>query len=743
MAGAVMFAELHTLSGERQESSHLVGVATPPVLSVFKRRRGQLFTVVEPSLPNAVALCRRLITTIEDEYFRDSSRSITTSLRDAVNLANDVLRAENAKASPDSQLRVGLSCAAVREDDVYVAQVAPASAFIVHDGAVKRVFCTYSVIPGVVGNDPNGAADSLGSQPEPRINFSYSPIQEGDLVVLSSGPYWKLISDRYVLDSAKHLDPEMVASDLYSRYTAHTRRPTTSLVAIKMSSLPARQSRNGHGKAEEPRPMLVEMSELSTEPTGRKKPTTPTSRGKSGSSRTRPNATTRRKPSRSSVLSDLLNRAKSCFSREREHLYPKGPPLEEVGRSSVRLKDQWPQRWSDRDERPEWMGKIAATLALAAVFVLIGNVMINSWRSWQLGDPTELVKEAQEKRALASTGDPASARTALAQAYELVSRAQRAKDDESTRTLVTSVQGDLDRMDKTVRLSQAKTLVDYNPIVSDKGDVTQLVVDGSSMYVLDEGLDRLYSYNLTQDGRSVQDPGKHMLLMKKGDKLDGVALGELFSIAWMPAGQLRTSPALFILESGRSIVSYDPKTGPARTEVAESQKWGMVQAINGFAGGLYLLDTKLKQIYYYPPTKNGYESEPYTIVDSRAKADLAKAMDLALDGNLYLLESTGGIKRFNREGRPFDFAAELPDGPMKGATSLFASANTRSLYVLDTVGERVVQFSPEGKLQRQFKATGKDDSFKELRDLFVDEAGRKLYLLARKSLSVFDLPPMQ
>jgi hypothetical protein len=123
--------------------------------------------------------------------------------------------------------------------------------------------------------------------------------------------------------------------------------------------------------------------------------------------------------------------------------------------------------------------------------------------------------------------------------------------------------------------------------------------------------------------------------------------------------------------------------------------------------------------------------------------DLSRAVDIALDGNLYILEGEGTVKRFSREGRRLDFAGEMPDGPIKGPKGLFASANTRSLYLLDTAGERVIQFSPDGQLQRQFKADGKNVSFKDLRDLFVDEGGRKMYLLARNSLFSFDLPPMQ
>ncbi len=76
----------------------------------------------------------------------------------------------------------------------------------------------------------------------------------------------------------------------------------------------------------------------------------------------------------------------------------------------MKLKEQWPQRWSDRNERPEWITKLVLTLALAAVFVIIGNIAINGWKTWQLGDPVALMKEAEAKKALASTADsPASA----------------------------------------------------------------------------------------------------------------------------------------------------------------------------------------------------------------------------------------------------------------------------------------------------------------------------------------------
>ena len=758
MASGVIFAELHVVAGERQEASNSVGVAVSPMLSLFKRRRGQLFTVTDPSRPGAESLCRRLIEVIEDEYFRVPSRSITRSLEAAISAANVTLRDENSRLSPERQLRVGLCCAAVRDGDVFVAQVAPASAFILHNGVVTRVFGSYSV-SSESGNSVSHSLESLGSRLDPHINFGFSPIEEGDLVVLASGASWKMIPDRYVVDAARQIDPEMAAQALYGSFTAHVRRPTTSMLVMKVADLPARSGSTevrkvratGSRDAAAAKPKkeklpagVMQASELDAgfglRGSSSRGAAASRSRADYGAKTAPKERSEVRKPRSSTGLSAwdrlrlTLGRSQNAVSR-----LP-GQSGGAKGRSNVRLRKP-PQMRSERG-RPGWILQFIIMLALAAIFVVIGNAAISTWKSWQIGDAEALLKQAQEKQTLAATAESqVSARAMLVQAGELINRALPAKDDQATRAMATSVQANIDRMDAVVRIDKASTVVDFGPIIQDKGDVTQMVLEGQDLFVLDEGQDRMFKYALNSDGRSVQDPGKHPVLMKKGDRIDGRAVNELFYAAWMPAGQLRTQPSLFLLESGRSIVTYDNKVGPARLDVAESARWGTIQAMTGFAGGLYLLDAKLKTVSYYPPTKNGYESQPYVLVDGNGRTDLSKAVDIALDGNLYLLEGTGQVRRFTKEGRPLDFAGDLPDGKITGPKALYASASTRSLYVLDAAGERIVQYSPEGKFQRQFRAEGKDVSFKEARDLYVDEVARRAYLLTRKSLIVFDLPP--
>ena len=100
MASGVIFAELHIRSGEHQDGSDLVGVATSPVLSLFKRQRGQLFTEDQLSLPRCEDFCHRLIHVVQDEYFKGYSRPVITHLRQARSAANSRLRADNPPANP-------------------------------------------------------------------------------------------------------------------------------------------------------------------------------------------------------------------------------------------------------------------------------------------------------------------------------------------------------------------------------------------------------------------------------------------------------------------------------------------------------------------------------------------------------------------------------------------------------------------------------------------------------------------
>ena len=84
-----------------------------------------------------------------------------------------------------------------------------------------------------------------------------------------------------------------------------------------------------------------------------------------------------------------------------------------------------------------------------------------------------------------------------------------------------------------------------------------------------------------------------------------------------------------------------------------------------------------------------------------------RAVDIASDGSLYIIDKTGRIQHFNAEG---DFLAEFRMPLIEaGKPTGLSFAPNGNLYVADTHYHRVVIFSPEGKIVGEFGKFGQDD----------------------------------
>ncbi len=137
---------------------------------------------------------------------------------------------------------------------------------------------------------------------------------------------------------------------------------------------------------------------------------------------------------------------------------------------------------------------------------------------------------------------------------------------------------------------------------------------------------------------------------------------------------------------------------------------------------VYLLDAERGTIWRAEPAAGGYAAPRNWIADP--SLDLRAGVDLALDGDLYLLENGGGIVKL-RQGRPAAFTLQSIDPPLAGPTKIKTTERSSFLYVLDPPTKRLVVVGKDGRLERQYRA----EAFDELRDVVVDEAGQTLYLL--------------
>ncbi len=143
------------------------------------------------------------------------------------------------------------------------------------------------------------------------------------------------------------------------------------------------------------------------------------------------------------------------------------------------------------------------------------------------------------------------------------------------------------------------------------------------------------------------------------------------------------------------------------------------------------------QIYKYERLQNRYgPPAPYNL-----NGDLTGALDIAIDGNVYVLKEGGGIlKLFRGESQPFQIR-QAPTDLTVNATKIFKVAEG-NFYLLDPVENRVIVLSDggasgEATYLRQYVVT--IDQLGELQDLYVDPDQSHLYVMDEKKIYIIDL----
>jgi hypothetical protein len=257
---------------------------------------------------------------------------------------------------------------------------------------------------------------------------------------------------------------------------------------------------------------------------------------------------------------------------------------------------------------------------------------------------------------------------------------------------------------------------------------------------------RVYHHQLDEElQRTLKSETKDRVLVSKGDQVDGVLVGDLVDMTWMPVGPNRQRASLVILESGGTLLDYDPTTGellPLR--VAATDRWQFPELIGSHSGRFYVLDTSANQIWRYDPTPDGYSGEPYEWLQE--EIDLAGVVDMAIGDSIYLLYADGQIRRLTvGESDTFDTADW--DTPPRNASALFTRPpeETQWLYVGDRGNSRIVQSGKEGTFRQQFRLADTQiaengDPLAQITNLFVDEIGGHAFVLSGNKLYLLILP---
>lgn len=194
--------------------------------------------------------------------------------------------------------------------------------------------------------------------------------------------------------------------------------------------------------------------------------------------------------------------------------------------------------------------------------------------------------------------------------------------------------------------------------------------------------------------------------------------------------------SMLFLTTGNSVIEMQ-NGQPVLMKTEDPRGWMNGKTVKAYLRYLYMLSPEDKQIYKYERLTGRYA----TPVEYNVNGDLTGALDMAIDGNVYVLKEGGTVlKLFRGESQPF-VIRRAPEGLLKDATRIFKHPNG-NFYFLDGVHGHVIVVSDggatgEASYMKQFVLEG--EQVGTLKDLYVDPDEAHLYVLDEKRVFVVDL----
>jgi len=156
-----------------------------------------------------------------------------------------------------------------------------------------------------------------------------------------------------------------------------------------------------------------------------------------------------------------------------------------------------------------------------------------------------------------------------------------------------------------------------------------------------------------------------------------------------------------------------------------------LQAGAMYQSRLYLLDPKNDSILRAAGSGTSFGNPSQWLQETGI--DLAKAVSLAVDGNIYTLDSDGTIRRFTA-GRLDEETMSPADPVLASPVALWTNEGAELLYVLEPSSKRIVVFD---KTTRQPKLQYVHDDLGAAIALTVDSASRTIFVLTDRRVLSF------
>jgi hypothetical protein len=719
-----------------------------------KLGKGTLLIVVEVrgQLSKLEVVEKQLVAMIRDNYYL-SQGGITASLRRTVQMANQWLYRQNQAIDEERQVVGGLVAAVIRDEDLFVAQLGPAALFTAMGQMVQRYPETAVWLDQPHAEAETAIDSALGLHHYAAPNISHLKIQPGDLFVLTDGRLARHLSTSAISRVLKEQQVEVISQNLARATQArHGSAMVIQMIAADSVKQPAPKVRQQvPAGPEQPGGFQFALPNILHRVTGSRPTQTSPDQIEPRAAEAeidfeQDDATWSEGPKsgRGSSPAQIARKGIAAILGGIAFL---GSGLHTILKlvlpgsqvDSKMSSDGGAKARAVAGKQPSYKALIYIAFGLPVLALLITLIMV-----WYRGYNQEntymsIVSEAQEKFSAAQSAPPDTAINLLTEAEQQLTQAGTIKEGQAeVETLKTNITTQRDEIGKVERLYYVPELRRY----TDPGtQLSRVIVQGDNIYVLDTGLDRLFHHRLDNLGDTLLPDEGNPMLLQRGQHLGEATVGDIIDMVWMPAGSGRQTSDLLIL-TREGLLEFNPDWGAGPIPISGIQLWQWPVAASSYFGNFYLLDRQANLIHRYRPDVGGYEGPSESYFPDGTFVDLSEAVDMTIDGYVYVLYQNGEIKKF-LGGEPAPFQISGLDIPFNGPTAIYTAPDeeVQYLYVADAGNQRIVQLGKEGEFIRQFKPREEDGvAFDDLQSIYVDEISEKMFVLNGGSLYAPNIP---
>jgi hypothetical protein len=517
--------------------------------------------------------------------------SVTSALREAAAMVNDRLLDANQREDQPTQFQGYWMGAVLRGRDLYIGQAGRGQAILIRPGSVTRF------------SSQEATEKPLGVSITPFIRYHHLEIKAGDLLLIStaSSEVWSdaTLSGLPTLDLDQAIDRLVAASgqDLTGLLARIVHEGQAGLQPAFVSSPPDAEA------AKVERPTRV---------------------------------SSRRRSSIERLTSGLSEYTDDVLSTARKALYK---ALEYISAFISRVAPgiTEPLQPDALSRRLLAATAVAVPLVVVAIAAL---VYANRGRSEQF---QIFLDQAYGSAASAQLkASPEEARGDWENALRLLNLAEQYDQTEQSQSLRQQVQASLDALNLVVRL-------DFQPVVGggfgSEAQISSIAASTTDLYVLDSR-NQIVRHAWGSPERGFQIDSAFECL---GTGITFQNMGEPIDIVIQQAPGALGAEGIVAIDADGTLVYCAPDRQPALAELTSPDLgWGRIQAIDVYAGTLYVLDPVVNAVWIYEATGGFFSGTPelYFVEEVR---DLSAAIDLALaQDELVLLYADGRLDRCRR-----------------------------------------------------------------------------------------------